>query len=193
MELSFKEIEEVFAARYGIRPPTIAFRGRLQHLQRGGFPTDVNTGKGKKATYGWRQVIQLSVALDLLDLGLTPEVAKALVLANEPRIRTACFEIERQTAPHLKEEIEDHHNFRGEGVMLFLSVNALGGMQAAVPFQIMFPNASAPVTSRCFDSPEDFGIYIDLSARLLVTMKEISKWRSAEDIAASFVHWANKQ
>lgn len=76
MRLEFKEIEAIFATRYGIEEKRLSpFRGRLQHLQRLKFPEGINTGKGKKAEYGWKQFAQLSLALDLIDLGYSPEKA----------------------------------------------------------------------------------------------------------------------
>lgn len=87
MELSFKQVESVFARRFGIEGDhASAFRGRLQHLQRAGVPSQVNTGKGTRAAYGWRQLVELTVALDLIDLGLRPEVAVAQVHANTDKL-----------------------------------------------------------------------------------------------------------
>lgn len=83
MKLEFREIEAVFSTRYGIATDHgKAFRGRLQHLQRLGFPEGVNTGKGKKAEYGWKQFIQLSLALDLIDLGIAPDAATTMIKSH---------------------------------------------------------------------------------------------------------------
>ncbi|TPG13185.1 hypothetical protein [Sphingomonas oligophenolica] len=51
-----------------------ALKSRLQHFQRLGFPAGINTGKGKPAAYGARQVVDLLVAFELLQVGLWPEV-----------------------------------------------------------------------------------------------------------------------
>lgn len=83
MKLEFREIEAIFSARYGIvTDHEKAFRGRLQHLQRLGFPEGVNTGKGKKAIYGWKQFIQLSLVLDLIDLGIAPDAATTMIKSH---------------------------------------------------------------------------------------------------------------
>jgi hypothetical protein len=92
MDLSFNQIETVFAKRFDIpEGKVIAFRARLQHFQRLKFPSEVNTGRGKKASYGWMQTIQLMVALDLVDLGITPEVAAKSVRASTDRLVTAIY------------------------------------------------------------------------------------------------------
>jgi hypothetical protein len=85
--MSFKQIEKVFAARFAVKDDkALGFRARLQHLQRQGIPSNVNTGKGKPATYGWKQIIQLMVTLDLIDLGITPEIAVRRVKQNTDQI-----------------------------------------------------------------------------------------------------------
>lgn len=87
MELSFKQVESVFAERFGIEgDQAAAFRGRLQHLQRAGVPSQVNTGKGTRASYGWRQIVELAVALDFIDLGLRPEIAVETVRAHAEKL-----------------------------------------------------------------------------------------------------------
>lgn len=94
MDLTFNQMEAAFTVRFQIpAEKAVAFRGRLQHLQRLGFPSGVNTGRGTKATYGWTQIIQLMVALDLIDLGLPPDVAAKGVRQNSDRVLTGVQEI----------------------------------------------------------------------------------------------------
>lgn len=83
MEIRAKYAEEQFAAAYGILPAhAVAFRRRLEHLRSRGCPAGLQTGTGRPATYGWTQLVQLTVALDLLDVGLTPERAARLALSG---------------------------------------------------------------------------------------------------------------
>lgn len=103
MELTFKQVETIFAERFGIEGArAVKFRARLQYLQRNEIPSDVNTGKGARASYGWKQVIQLMVALDLLDLGLPSEIAIRRVKQNSDQLIAAIrrvvhrFETERK-------------------------------------------------------------------------------------------------
>lgn len=94
MDLTFSQVEAVFAKRFDIEEARmVAFRGRLQHLQRLKFPSEVNTGRGKKASYGWLQIIELMVALDLIDLGWTPDTVAKLVKANRGKLMTAVQQI----------------------------------------------------------------------------------------------------
>mgnify|MGYP000456919625 CR=1 FL=1 len=82
MRISFKEVGTILAAQFGIEGEherSAAFRSRLQHLQRAGVPAGVNTGKGKRASYSWPQLIELIVVLDLINIGLSPEAARIAV------------------------------------------------------------------------------------------------------------------
>lgn len=67
----------------------VALRGRLQRLQKLGFPKGTNTGKGRAAQYGPEQLVWLAVAFELLEIGLTPERAANVVQRNADRIREA--------------------------------------------------------------------------------------------------------
>jgi hypothetical protein len=90
MHLSFQQIEAIFSARYGVPPDrAIAFRGRLQNLQRHGLPDGANTGKGRKANYNWWQLAQLSIALDLIEIGLPPDTATKLIVNSSRTISMA--------------------------------------------------------------------------------------------------------
>lgn len=55
------------------------FVGRLQQLQKAGIPAGANLGRGTKVRYVNWQLADLVLALDLLDLGLTPAT-----LVNHP-------------------------------------------------------------------------------------------------------------
>jgi hypothetical protein len=84
MRLSFAHVEQVLALAHEIRDDKrAAFAARLKHLQRLGFPPGVNTGRGVAATYDIGHLFLLGLALELNQLGLTPERA-ADVLMNNP-------------------------------------------------------------------------------------------------------------
>jgi len=51
----------------------IALMGRLKHLQRLGWPPDSNLGKGKRVRYSAQQIVLVALALEMIQLGLTPE------------------------------------------------------------------------------------------------------------------------
>lgn len=94
MELTFRQMEKVFLQRFGISEPgEAAFRSRLQHLQRRKIFEDLNTGSGRKASYQWNHVILLMVTLDLIDLGMSPDVAVGRVTSDQDRIVYAAYEV----------------------------------------------------------------------------------------------------
>lgn len=198
MNLTFNQMEAAFTARFQIpADKAVAFRGRLQHLQRLGFPSGVNTGRGTKATYGWTQMIQLMVALDLIDLGLTPDVAAKGVRQNSDRVLTAIQEI--------------IHSFETEGALV------KGLMKARCPFGITkFLVASVyaltlwradegmiieikrgkEFTEQLNKDPavEPAAIYINLGARLMLvgqTVGETAHFRPAQ-IATELLEWARQ-
>ncbi|WP_422343969.1 hypothetical protein [Parasphingorhabdus sp.] len=74
MEFTYSEILDMLAVKHKIkRDKTTAFRGRLQHFQRLGFPTGANTGKGNMVAYSWRELFLIGLALDCLEIGSTPD------------------------------------------------------------------------------------------------------------------------
>lgn len=80
--MNYGAVESLFSELHGIHPDRrIAFKARLKHLQRLGFPPGVNTGTGRSAEYGAAQVYLLAIGLELLQLGLSPE--RAVRVATE--------------------------------------------------------------------------------------------------------------
>lgn len=74
MEFTYRDVVETFRIKHEIDPGRkSAFKGRLQHFQRQGFPPGVNTGKGKAASYRWRELILLGLALEYAEIGSTPD------------------------------------------------------------------------------------------------------------------------
>jgi len=83
MEIRAKEAETLFASAYGIGAEhRVAFRRRLEHLRTYGCPVGLNTGRGRPAIYNWLQLVQQTLALDLIDVGLTPERAARLAVGD---------------------------------------------------------------------------------------------------------------
>jgi hypothetical protein len=67
------------------------FQARLKHLQRLKFPEGVNTGKGKPAQYKFSHLMQMVIAIELIQAGMTPQVAADLVDANWHGIRQTIY------------------------------------------------------------------------------------------------------
>lgn len=73
VDLTFGDVEATLAAMHRIRPEKrIAFRARLKHLQREGWPEGANTGTGKRFSYTLTALMQMALALELLQAGLSP-------------------------------------------------------------------------------------------------------------------------
>jgi hypothetical protein len=80
VELSFSIVDRVLAAAHNIRRDRrSAFSNRLKNYQKNGFPSGTNTGRGRAATYTVGHLLQLGLALELNQLGLTPERAAAVI------------------------------------------------------------------------------------------------------------------
>ena len=74
MEFTYRDVVETFCLKHQISDTRKnAFKGRLQHFQRLGFPPGVNTGKGKAASYKWRELVLLGLALEYAEIGSTPD------------------------------------------------------------------------------------------------------------------------
>lgn len=76
LRLQYGQVEAILAFLNNIaEDKRVAFQGRLKHLQRLGFPEGINTGKGKAATYTFGHLMQMVLALEFLQSGLTPQLA----------------------------------------------------------------------------------------------------------------------
>jgi len=65
-----------------------AFRARLRHFQRLGFPEGSNTGKGKRAEYDLDMLLQLVIGIQFMQAGVTPQRTVHLVTKNWSETRT---------------------------------------------------------------------------------------------------------
>lgn len=84
MEFTYKEIQEILSQKHDIvETNNTAFRGRIQHMQRLGFPTGINTGRGRPASYTWRELLLLGLAFEYLEIGSTPDRAIAEIIKIE--------------------------------------------------------------------------------------------------------------
>jgi hypothetical protein len=72
--LVFRELAAALGRAHAIDPAKqSAFESRIKNLQRLGFLPETNTGRGKKASYGVEEAVLLAMAIELLQLGVTPE------------------------------------------------------------------------------------------------------------------------
>ena len=76
MDLSFSQVVSPLSRVFRIKEDRLsAFSSRIKNLQRGGMLPDINTGRGVAARYGPEHVFLIASALQLIDVGLTPERA----------------------------------------------------------------------------------------------------------------------
>lgn len=66
-----------------------AFLGRFQHLQRLRLVEGINPGRGRQAAYRANQVMVIALAMQLLQLGLSPERAVRIIQDNRDCVRLA--------------------------------------------------------------------------------------------------------
>ena len=96
------EIFEILAEKHQISyNKNVAFRGRLQHFQRLKFPAGVNTGKGNKVRYGWKELFLLGLALEYVEIGSTPDRCVLEISKYEELILAA---LARLTASQIDEK-----------------------------------------------------------------------------------------
>lgn len=83
MDLSYSDVLKILASANHVPDEAIpAFRARLRHLQRQGFPQGINTGRGKPAKYSPKQVFELAFAVELAQFGIGPERIVGIVENN---------------------------------------------------------------------------------------------------------------
>ncbi len=73
-------VEDALARLYRVASDKrVAFRSRIKHFQRLRFPDGTNTGKGKPAAFSFSQYMQLLLAFELVQSGLSPTTAAMVV------------------------------------------------------------------------------------------------------------------
>lgn len=85
VELAYADVEQVLARLSRIADDKrTAFKARLKHLQRLGFPAGANTGSGKRAVYDADMLFQLVMAVELIQCGLPPKLIVTVLNDNWP-------------------------------------------------------------------------------------------------------------
>lgn len=144
-------MEEVFATVHRIAPGKRgAFQARLRHLQRLGVPPGTNTGKGVAAAYGPQQVAILAVALELLQLGLSPEHAATVLEKNGGRIlRQVC---------HAASDLPMEREYSGAQQLVLIDPGGLSTLQSpeAVPEPYLGGGPANQFDDFISHAPEEF-------------------------------------
>lgn len=104
VEFSFGQIESVLSRVHDIDwPKRAAFISRLKHLQKQGIPRRGRPGKGRAGTFSPSQLMQMAVALELIQSGLPPKLAADMVLRNWECLRATVVEEAQMIAARLAE------------------------------------------------------------------------------------------
>jgi hypothetical protein len=201
VELGSRDVEELLGDRLGLDPARrIAFRGRFDHLRKLGCPTGVKTGRGRAAVFGWTQIIQLAVALDLINLGMTPDNAAAFIKANH--------EFLNLLAHRLTQSIGSKRTFASavaeekwpfdKTLFLLIDIRALAAFK---------PDGSTEATAMGFQdgksmlkwlkaiTPADAAnILIDFGTKIAQLLNFVSAWAKSdvESVVADFSEWADQ-
>lgn len=90
-QLSTREVEKIVAHVFDV-PDTdkLALRARLENLRKKGCPHGLATGRGKVAKFDFEQLADVSIALALIDAGLSPDYAVSAVEDTDGVVRE-CF------------------------------------------------------------------------------------------------------
>ena len=90
---NFSMVEAVLAKLHDIEDgQRSAFANRIKHMQRLGYPSGTNTGRGKAAVYSARQLYLIGFALELAQLGLATDAAIPLMQDNMETVARATVE-----------------------------------------------------------------------------------------------------
>lgn len=173
MEMSFKQLEFLLWLQFGVNEDgEVAFRSRLQHLQRAKVPAGVNTGKGRAATYGWSQLVELVTVLDLIDVGLSPEAARKIAGFNLKQLLQLAASFAVHASDQAFAEWVDAEQCSIDDTKLILasagSLHALSGGE-----DIIFECLAGPKFVDAISGSESYmpaSVVINLSRRLLTTM-----------------------
>lgn len=199
MELGFRDVEAMLLTRHGIAEDRrIALRGRLEHLRKLGCPVGVQTGKGRPAVFGWSHLIQLALALDLVNLGITPEHAANVIKTAHRELdfhgasiaflnlpgRELAKAANRLTCPFEKSvfltiDVGGLSGLRVDGTLLAPSVGVMDGTALLDDFQHTRWTNTAQVI-------------IDLGTLVVTLISLVSTWAKSDvtTTATDFSTWA---
>jgi hypothetical protein len=145
-ELSSDRVAETLALLHEIgADKRVAFRARLKHFQRLGFPEGVNVGKGKSAKYGAGHVITLALALELAELGLTPERIVTLIRGDYFPVFAA---VKGSTDAILSGEWKPTRSGSAGSIFLYLDPSALASLRDRDPAGTSFEAADASTVAQ---------------------------------------------
>ncbi|QYE36306.1 hypothetical protein KZX46_10465 [Polymorphobacter sp. PAMC 29334] len=87
-KIGYLEIEAIVAGMCGVTEGG-TIRRRFKYLQRMGFPPRSNTGRGRRAIFNLEQVLQVVMAIELMQVGAGPTRAIRVLRTNWDELRPA--------------------------------------------------------------------------------------------------------
>jgi len=80
----YAQVERALAALHEADPTAQKgpLRGRIKHLQRLGIPLGLQPGRGKSIDYGYDEVFQFAICLELAEFGVDPVTIKSILEEN---------------------------------------------------------------------------------------------------------------
>lgn len=131
LHLRTPQVERVLAIRFGIvEEGRTALRGRLEHLRRLGTPAGIKRGQGRAATYGWDELLELIVAVELLAVGLTPEHAHRIASTQFGEFRQAFTLLSFELGAQAPEAVENRRVPPGIFAEVLVTADAFAGMRS---------------------------------------------------------------
>ena len=198
MILSSSQVEEVLIARHGIER-RVAFRGRLEHLRRLGCPAGVNTGKWRPASFGWPQLLELAFALDLMEMGLTPEFTSSTMRANREKLLIGVAHLfDDHVVPAKVSEAAASGKWPlKDTTIIRVNVLALSGLtpegtQSDPELQLL----RGSNIGRWFDEAVDYqaaNLFVDVGSKVMGLLVYVALFalRPLEEVAVDLLQWSS--
>lgn len=87
LKFGFGDVEGAVLGMHGAETSVVS--ARFRYFQRLRFPSGTNTGRGRPASYGLEQMLQIVLAFELLNAGLGPTPVVRTIRTNWPRLRVS--------------------------------------------------------------------------------------------------------
>jgi len=195
IELKTRDMEQIFANRFAVGPNgRTALRGRLEHLRRLGTPIGVQQGQGRAAKFGWRQSLTLAAAVELLNVGLTPDHAHRIVSAGDAELIQTFAMLPFNTGTALLDAVESGIVPELATATLLVTADAFSGLRgegvspAVSIISWRMPCEAADLPSELHTSR----VALNLASVTIEYMRAMSRALDFPkgEIVASFQEWA---